>query len=94
MKLSEVEHYVIELAQKFSARSNVSLNDCVYSNLNIGGGDAVEFYAALERHFDLDLRPVTEIIVQTPSRWSGKSRPKAVARDLPLKEIVSFVMAR
>ena len=94
MTQNEIEEYILRQARAFSANRHVNLDDYIYKDLKIGGGDAVEFYSDIEKMFDIDLRPITETTVEAVGSWFRKPRHKAVPRDFPLREIVSFVMAR
>ena len=92
MMLDEVENYILKQARAFSANQHAKLDNYVYKDLGIGGGDAVEFYRDIEGRLDVDLRPITETSVEVVSTWLRKPRRQAVARDVQLAEIVSFIM--
>ena len=94
MNRSEVEDFILKQAQVFSANQGAGLDDYVYKDLGIGGGDAVEFYQSIEKRFAVDISPITESSVEVEATWLCKARQKSVARDLPLKEIVTFIEAQ
>ena len=91
MTQQDVAQRVLALAQEIGGVRNASLSDRVYANLGISGGDAVEFYDKLEADFSVDIRPVTETVVDVPRRWFRKARRARVARDPTLLEISSFI---
>lgn len=91
---NEVEDYILKQAQLFSANRHAKLDDYVYKDLGIGGGDAVEFYQSIEKRFAVDISSITESSVKVEATWLRKTRREPVARDLPLKEIMTFIEAR
>jgi hypothetical protein len=94
MSRDEVEDFILKQAQVFSANQQAGLDDYVYKDLGIGGGDAVEFYQSIEKRFAIDIRPITESAVELEAAWFRKARRKSVARDLTLKEIATFIEAQ
>lgn len=92
MSPRDVGTYVSELAKEISGQATVSLDDYVYRDLRITGGDAVEFYQTIEERFSVDIRPITEIESGTSKRRFLGVQRKVEPRDLPLKEIVTFIV--
>lgn len=91
---NEVEDFILKQAQVFSANQHAGLDDFVYKDLGIGGGDAVEFYRSIEKRFSVDISPITESSVEVKATWFRKARRKSIARDLALKEIATFIEAQ
>lgn len=89
---SEVEAFIYRLAKEISGEAEVCPESYVYRDLRIEGGDAVEFYQSIEERFSIDLRAITETQHETPRRWLLGTRRKVEPRDLPLKEIVTFIV--
>jgi hypothetical protein len=89
---SEVEAFVSKLAKDISGRKQVSLEDYVYADLRITGCDAVEFYQVIEERYSVDLRAITEVETASSRRWFLWIRRNVEPRDLPLDEIVTFIV--
>ena len=91
MSRDDISAYVVDLAQALSGTEKPSLDSRVYADLGISGSDAVEFYEKVEKHFGVDIRPVTESSVEVGAGWFRKAHRKSVARDPSLEELCSFV---
>ena len=86
------ENYILDLAKKFSALSDVTIDSKMYRDLGIDREDAVEFYNNLETKFQVDLSPITEVIIDAPARWFRKAQPRVVPRDPSLREILMLAL--
>ena len=91
MSRNDIDAYVVELAQTFSACEAPRNDQRVFTDLGISGSDALEFYDTIEKHFAVDLRPVTEISVDVPRNRFRRAHSKQIARDPSLGEICAFI---
>ena len=75
---SPVLPHLMAMAQRFSGRSPLP-SDRIYADLNINGGDFLEFVVEVERHFGVDLSWVS------PRQGSGEAQDptiQALAEDV------------
>jgi hypothetical protein len=94
MNRDDITAHLIGLAKIFSGAEKPRLDDRVYADLGISGGDAVEFYDRIEKEFGIDIRAVTETSVEVKPGWFQKARRKSVARDPSLAELCAFVESK
>lgn len=94
MSRNKITLYIVELAQTLSGTKKPRLDDRVYADLGISGSDAVEFYEMIEKHFDVDIRPITESSVEIRAGWFRKPHRKSVGRDPSLEELCLFVESK
>jgi hypothetical protein len=83
-------HYLLELAKRFGA-SAAAAQHHIGRDLGICGGDAVEFYREIERDHQVDLRPITEEVVERAGRRWWQPKYEVRGTDPTIVEIAEYI---
>lgn len=93
---SHVESRVLDLAQRYSGKKVISLDQMLSKDLGIEGWEGIDIIQDLEEEFELDLDPLMQSVTwYLPPRWwdrlLGRTHGARVT-DVKVRDLIAYVV--